>query len=183
MRRRGLSLLETLLTLFLLALILAVTADLMMRARRISSFYQQKSDLQQGAFALERLCLQVMGAGKIVNPPLNGSTDRLEWVRVNPDVSGRLPTTLGAVPAPVPPPSPVWDPTAAAWTELISVYRQDNGDLMWYGASGEVLLCSNLSSFQCRSTNRMLELRAEVIVRGQIQGVLVKRLVDAGVSW
>jgi hypothetical protein len=177
------SLAETLVTLFLLGLVIWVTGDLMRRGRNISSFYQQKSDLQRGAWALQRLCLQVQSASQILAPLLNSSADRLEWVRVRPDGTGRLPTTLGAAPGPVPPPNPIWDPNAAAWNETISVYRLDVGDLVWFGTSSEVLLGSQLSNFQSRSQGHMLELSAEVPVRGQVRRVLVKQLIAPGVSW
>ena len=183
MRRRGVTLAETLLTLFLLGLVISVTADLMRKARNVSGFYQQKSDLQRGSWALQRLALQLRSANKITAPLLNASGDHLEWVRVRQDVPSRLPTTLGSAPAPIPAPSPVWDPNAASWNEQISVYRLDTGELEWFGPGTEILLCSKLSNFQCSSQGRLLELSAEVPVRGKNQRVVIKHLVESGVSW
>ena len=181
--RRGVTLAETLVTLFLLGLVLSVTGDLMSRGRSLSRFYQQKSDLQRGSWALQRLSVQLLGATKMLAPLQDASSDRLQWLRVRPDSGTRLPTTLGSMPAPVPAPNPVWDPSAAVWNEQVSVYRLVSGDLVWFGASSEVLLCSRLSQFECRSQGRLLELSAEVPVRDQRQTVRVRHLLEAGVSW
>lgn len=183
MKRRGLTLAETLLTLFLLGLILSVAADLMRRARNLSSFYQQKSELQNASWALQRLAVQVQGASQIVSPILNGDADQLKFERVQGDLPNRLPTTLGPHPAPSPPPNPVWDPLDAAYMETVSVYRVDPGDLVCYGATNEALLTSQLHRFHCRSQGHLLEMEAAVLVRGQEQVVLVRQWVGPGVTW
>lgn len=181
--RRGTTLAETLVTLFLLSLILTVAADLMRRARNVSGFYQQKSDLQRGASALQRLGLEVLSATRVLQPALDGQGDHLEWVRVKPGVAGRLPTSLGSDPQPVPAPSPVWQPDQATWTDTMNVYRTDNGDLIRWGSTTEVLLCERLVNFQCRSQGHFLELTARVRVRGSEQQVRVTQLLPPGVQW
>ena len=82
--RRGTTLAETLVTLLMLSLILTVAADLMRRARNVSGFYQQKSDLQRGAWALQRLGLEVLSATQVVQPALLGlfSANHLQRLRL-----------------------------------------------------------------------------------------------------
>lgn len=181
--RRGTTLAETLVTLLMLSLILTVAADLMRRARNVSGFYQQKSDLQRGAWALQRLGLEVLSATQVVQPALDAQADHLEWVRIKPGVAGRLPTTLGSDPQPLPAPSPVWQPDRAIWTDTMSVYRLDNGDLIRWGSTSEVLLCERLKDFRCRSQGHFLELSARVQVRGADQQVRVTQLLPPGVQW
>lgn len=181
--RRGVTLAETLVTLFMLGLILTVASDLMRRARNVSGFYQQKSDLQKAAWALQRLGLETLSAARVVQPALNGDSDQLEWIRVKPGVSGRLPTTLGSEPQPLPPPSPVWEPDRASWTDDMSVYRLDNGDLFCWGKASEVLLSQHLTDFHCHSQGHFLELSAQVAVRRGQQQVKVFQLLPAGVQW
>lgn len=183
MRRRGLTLAETLLTLFLLGLILSIAADLMRRGRNLASFYRQKSDLQHASWTLQRVAVQLQSASRIVLPVLNGQADRLEFQRVASDLSNRLPTTLGAHPAPSPPANPVWDPLAAAYLESVSIYRVDPGDLLFSTPADEAVLTQQLSRFRCRSQGRLLELEAAVRVRGQEQVVQVRQWVGAGVQW
>jgi len=181
--RRGTTLAETLVTLFLLSLILTVAADLMRRARNVSGFYQQKSDLQRGAWALQRLGLEVLSATRVLQPALDGQGDHLEWTRVKPGATGRLPVTLGSDPQPVPGPSPVWQPDRAIWTDTMNVYRTDNGDLIRWGSTSEVLLAERLQDFHCRSQGKFLELSARVRVRGSDQEVRVTQLLTQGVQW
>ena len=181
--RRGTTLAETLVTLFLLSLILTVAADLMRRARNVSGFYQQKSDLQRGAQALQQLGLEVLSATRVVQPALNAQGDQLEWVRVQASPAGRLPTTRGSDPQPLPPTSPVWQPDRALWTETLDVYRLDNGDLLRWGSASEVLLSQRLEEFHCSSQGHLLQLSARVRVRDQSQQIQVTQLVPAGVQW
>lgn len=181
--RRGTTLAETLVTLFMLSLILTVAADLMRRARNVSGFYQQKSDLQRAGWALQRLGLEVLSATRVVQPALDGQGDHLEWVRVQAGVAGRLPTTLGSDPQPVPPASPLWQPDRAIWIDTMSVYRLDSGDLIRWGSASELLLSQRLNDFHCRSQGHLLELSARVQVRGADQQVRVLQQLPQGVSW
>ncbi|MBS2039700.1 hypothetical protein JST97_32240 [bacterium] len=167
----------------MLSLILSVAADLMRRARNVSSFYQQKSELQRAAWALQHLSLEVLSATRVVQPTLDGDSDHLEWVRIKQGVSGRLPTSLGSDPQPLPPPSPVWQPDRAVWTDTMSVYRLDTGDLFRWGRSSEVLLAQQLTDFHCHSQGHFLELSARVQVRGAEQQVKVFQQLPPGVQW
>lgn len=184
MKRRGLSLAETLLSLFLLGLIISVAADLTLRARKLMFLARQRSELQDAAFALQRLALQSLSASQIVQPHRNSNSDRLQFQRVRPDLPLRLPTTLGADPLPVPVAPPTWDPLDASYQESVLVYSIDGiGLLLNSPADGEVLLCPNAQDFRSQSTGNLLTLSATLTVRGQQHQLTAQQWLAPGISW
>ena len=184
MKKRGVSLVELIATLFILSLVIFVAADLMVRARQVSNFYSQKSALQGAASALQQLSGQLVGACNVTSPTMNGNSPTLQFVRVKPDLPTRLPTTLGPIPSPEPPPSPAWDPCASAWQETISVSLRADGWLVWTSTDGsEKALAGKLTRFDCHSQGRLLEMTAEVSIRGQLQSIKVSQNIEEGVDW
>ena len=107
--RRGLTLIEVLLTLLLFSVALGLLAGFVGRATDIMRFSGGKDrGIEAARLALDRMHDELAGA-ILVNSPAAGSSNQLDFVRLNPRLTTRLPN-----PIPSPPPGS-WDPVDPAF--------------------------------------------------------------------
>jgi len=122
MRRRGITLIEVLLTCLLFSLALGLLAGFVGKASDVMRFSTGKDRATEAArLALDRMQDELSGAVQVL-APASGTSPTLQFVRLDARVPGRLPN-----PVPVPAPSS-WDPVDPNF--LIQVTYQLNGDLL-----------------------------------------------------
>ena len=181
----GVSLIEVLVTMAVLAVVMLVTADLIRSSRRAS---QNLAQVEQGDLlnrALLDLVQQLDAAVEISLPTRGGSSDTLVFRRVNPGVDQPTPVRLPSTwePAPAPIPSGGWDPLEAAWLHVVSVGLDSQNALLWTQGDNLRTLASGLSGFQCTSQNGLLSLTGSVLQGQRLRTYRVDYCVQPQVSW
>lgn len=142
MKRSGFTLAETMITLFLIALIFGVVAALIQNGYRVLSFQSKKERSTLAAqVALDRLCSELREATAV-----DSTGPTLEFRKVDKSVTGRFDTA-----------SP---PTDYPFGSLITVrYSTDGQGFLLRQAGGQsAVLAEGVSGFNCTLTGARMEI-------------------------
>lgn len=156
-KRRGFTLLESLLTIFLFALALAVVARLVTGSQQLLRQSAGKSQaLKTCQWALSEIRQQVEAAARLDEPSI-GSSNRLLLSAYRQDTV-RLPATL---------PSwklgrdPWWNPYDSRYLESLE-FRLDTDQLVKVAGGNSAFLAGSVDSFQVSVLDEQLEIEIEV---------------------
>lgn len=143
MNKRAFSLLETMVTLFMIGVMMLLISGLV-RDIRLESVANKDYDQRLGAHqALERVTLSLRSCLR-VDEPASGNSNRLRLASWDPNVNAaRLPLPLPT------PPGASWDPTAAGWL-MERTFEVTNG----------VFLCTNTRGATSESIRLLGDLTA-----------------------
>lgn len=119
MRRKGVSLVESLVTAMLFGLVLLVGAQLLSQYSQAIRHTSSKDQALEGALALRAVAAEVEEAISVSNPANPGSSSQLAFTRINPNFPNRLPAQTSPTPSPVP---GVWAPKNPVYLMTV-VYR------------------------------------------------------------
>lgn len=141
--KRGFTLLETMVTLFMIGVMMLIVSGLVKDIRQ-ESVANKDYDQRLGAHqALERVCLALRSCYQ-VDEPASGSSSRLKLSSWDPDEnSARLPLPLPT------PPGASWNPVATGW-------RMERT----FEISGDVFLCTNTRASSSTSIRMLGDLAA-----------------------
>lgn len=168
-RNWGVSLLEALVTCFMLLLVLAIVSVTVRQYRQVMGQLQQHDELMDTALALQRVACELSSCVSL------DSTTPLVCQRVDPTNPNRLPSQLTPVPAPMP---ANWNPLNPQWLEQVS-FVLVGSDLMRQvrfadGSGVDTRMAGGLEGFSARlDAPNYLELTARLSRA---------RLVHAGVN-
>lgn len=133
MKRRGVSLIEALLSLLLIGLALAAIAAVVRSAAAVSAFSSGKdSSLQAAQMALLRMRDESLEATSWLAPTASTSAAELRFLRLAPDPAGRLP--VPPTPAPL-----TWDPLDPAFQVEVRWFLEAGALKRQLGPSAEVV--------------------------------------------
>lgn len=179
--RRGVTLVEVLLTGLLFGVTLAVVGSLLLQYSRSMRHTDRKDMALEGALTLQAIASEAEEAVDVSSPSPGNASAALTFTRIDPSYPDRLPTQRFPVPSPVP---AAWEPQDPAY--LVTVTYQLNGkDLerlvtLPGPAQSRQVVAANLNGFTVSRTLRQLSLRGQFQEAQQVRDVTLLANLKTG---
>jgi type II secretory pathway pseudopilin PulG len=158
LHNRGLSLVESLLTLFLFALALVVVSKLVTGSQQLVRKSEGRSQAIQAAqWAIAEIRQRVELSSSVEEPTVGESSDKLRLTAFQRDEIGRLPTVLS-------PPNrtdPLWIPYDTAYLENIEFRKEGDGLLETVGGK-DIYLASSLKDLNFENLAQQIQLEITI---------------------